>query len=51
MPDTETIETITRFEVIDDYGRAFTLHDLKGVTISIQDDQRTLKVLREKIDK
>jgi hypothetical protein len=36
-------QTVTRFEVIDEHGRAYTDHYCK-VELSYQDDGRTLKV-------
>lgn len=38
---------VTRFEVIDDTGRAYTAHDSQ-VSISRQDEGRTIKVLISK---
>ena len=40
-------ETVTRVEVIDSCGRAYAVHNVHGITLSIQDDQRTLKVFLE----
>jgi len=48
MKETETIETVTRLEIIDSDGRAFVRLDINGVTLSLQDDSRTLKVFIEK---
>jgi len=41
-------ETVTRVEVIDSCGRAYGAFNLGGIVLSIQDDQRTLKVFLEK---
>ena len=38
---------VTRFEVIDEQGRAYVRYDV-GVTLSYQDDGRTLKVFIKK---
>ena len=38
------LRDITRIEIIDDTGRAFTRHDVDGVALSGQDDGRTLKI-------
>ena len=35
---------VTRVEVIDSTGRVYTQYDAKDVWISVQDDERTLKV-------
>lgn len=35
---------VTRVEVIDSNGRIYTQYDAKDVWISVQDDERTLKV-------
>lgn len=35
---------VTRVEVIDSNGRVYTQYDVKDVWISVQDDERTLKV-------
>jgi hypothetical protein len=35
---------VTRVEVIDSTGRAYTKWDVKDVQISIQDDGRTMKI-------
>lgn len=37
-------EHITRFEVIDENGRAYTHRTVKNLELSFQDDDRTLKV-------
>lgn len=39
----EALENVTRFEVIDENGRAYVRHGVK-VEQSLQDDGRTLKV-------
>ena len=38
------ISDITRLEIIDETGRAFGRHDVEGVTLSGQDEGRTLKI-------
>ena len=40
------MKSVTRFEVIDDTGRAYVkyLKDDEGIKYSLQDDDRTLKV-------
>lgn len=43
-------QTLTRFEVIDEYGRAYTDHYCK-VELSYQDDGRTLKVIIKRLNK
>lgn len=35
---------VTRVEVIDSNGRSYVKYDVKDVSISVQDDERTLKV-------
>mgnify|MGYP003431509714 FL=1 len=35
---------VTRFEVIDETGRAFVMYGAKDLTLQLQDDDRTLKV-------
>lgn len=47
MADTSKV---TRFEVIDENGRAYTTKDCK-VELSYQDDGRTLKVFIKPLDK
>ena len=46
-PTTETIDTVTRLEIIDSNGRVYGRFDLNGITLSLQDDQRTLKLFIE----
>lgn len=41
MPDNE--KTVTRFEVIDETGRAYVKHGVE-IELSYQDDGQTLKV-------
>ena len=41
-------EEVTRFEVIDDIGRAYTSRDV-SIKLSYQDDGRTLKVFVNKL--
>jgi hypothetical protein len=43
-------QTLTRFEVIDEYGRAYSDHYCK-VELSYQDDGRTLKVIIKRLNK
>jgi hypothetical protein len=43
-------QTLTRFEVIDEYGRAYSDHYCK-VELSYQDDGRTLKVFIKPLNK
>ena len=43
-------QTVTRFEVIDEHGRAYTDHYCK-VELSYQDDGRTLKVFIKPLNK
>ena len=43
-------QTITRFEVIDENGRAYTTKDCK-IELSYQDDGRTLKVFIKSLNK
>ena len=47
-PTTETIDTVTRLEIIDSNGRVYGRFDLNGITLSLQDSQRTLKLFIEK---
>lgn len=37
-------EKVTRVEIIDENGRAFLMRDLASVKLSLQDDERTLKL-------
>ena len=37
-------EKVTRVEVIDDTGRAYTNWNVRDLQFSLQDDERTLKV-------
>jgi len=46
-PTIETIDTVTRLEIIDSNGRVYGRFDLNGVSISLQDEQRTLKLFIE----
>ena len=41
---------VTRFEVIDEKGRAYTKHNCK-IELSYQDDGRTLKVFVNSLNK
>jgi len=38
------INDVTRVEVIDHTGRAYVSMQVKGVSLSLQDDEKTLKV-------
>lgn len=40
----QTFPNVTRVEVIDSSGRSYVKYDVSDVSISIQDDKRTLKV-------
>ena len=44
MIEEKALESVTRVEVIDDNGRAYTVHNIESVVLSLQDDQRTLKI-------
>ena len=48
-----TIDTskITRIEVIDESGRAYTDYNVKHTTLSMQDNNKTLKLFIENKDK
>jgi hypothetical protein len=48
--DMADISKVTRFEVIDEHGRAYTDHYCK-VELSYQDDGRTLKVFIKPLNK
>jgi predicted secreted Zn-dependent protease len=48
--DMADISKVTRFEVIDEHGRAYTQKDCK-VELSYQDDGRTLKVFINSLNK
>lgn len=41
------IDTVTRFEVIDETGRAYVRNDIK-LSFSLQDDSKTLKIFIKK---
>jgi hypothetical protein len=43
-------QTVTRVEVIDEYGRRYTKHNCK-VELSYQDDGKTLKVFINSLNK
>lgn len=47
----ETLDKITRVEVIDAYGRAYVGYHLHSVKMAIQDDGRTLKLFISKTRK
>lgn len=40
-------KTVTRVEVIDNNGRAYGKHNVNNVSLSLQDDDRTLKIFVE----
>lgn len=42
------LDKVTRVELIDDSGRAYTAWDLSEVYISLQDDGRTFKIFVSK---
>ena len=45
MADThQRFDTVTRIEVIDNYGRTYTSHNTDQVWIALQDDGKTLKI-------
>lgn len=48
--ENNNISKITRFEVIDENGRAYTKHNCK-IELSYQDDGRTLKVFIKPLNK
>lgn len=39
------LDDVTRVEVIDNNGRSYTKHNVERVWLSLQDDNRTLKVM------
>ena len=41
---------ITRVEVIDNNGRAYTKHNIEDVHVSFQDDYKTLKLMVTSVD-
>lgn len=41
------VSKVTRVEVIDGYGRAYTSYNADAVHIAIQDDGKTLKVFHD----
>ena len=47
----EAMKRVTRFEVIDDSGRAYVkyLKEGEGIAYVLQDDDRTLKVFIDKL--
>jgi hypothetical protein len=47
----ETMKRVTRFEVIDDSGRAYVkyLKEGEGIAYVLQDDDRTLKVFIDEL--
>jgi len=46
-PQPIDLPTVTRLEIIDSNGRVYGRFDLNGITLSLQDDQRTLKLFIE----
>ena len=44
------LDTVTRLEIIDSNGRVYGKFDLNGIVLSLQDDQRTLKLFIEAKD-
>ena len=46
-PQPIDLPTVTRLEIIDSNGRVYGKFDLNGLQISLQDDQRTLKLFIE----
>ena len=44
MIENNETEKVTRVEIIDENGRAFLMRDLASVKLSLQDDERTLKL-------
>lgn len=38
------LKKVTRLEVIDENGRAYTKYNIDNVDLSFQDDDRTLKI-------
>lgn len=48
---TRNFPKVTRVEVIDDSGRAYTQYDLKDVMLATQDNGRTLKIFVRSKDK
>jgi len=45
--DAQVLSEVTRLEVIDHTGRAYVNHEVKLVSLSMQDEGRTLKVFVE----
>ncbi len=44
MIENNKTKRVTRVEVIDETGRAYTMWDVTNVELSLQDDERTLKL-------
>lgn len=44
MTTMPNLQAITRLEIIDSTGRAYTAHNARDVTAVIQDDDHTLKI-------
>lgn len=44
---TDIPKTVTRVEVIDNRGRSYGKHNVNNVSLSLQDDDRTLKIFVE----
>ncbi|MGH1397635.1 MAG: hypothetical protein ACRBCT_00270 [Alphaproteobacteria bacterium] len=40
----DKLKNITRLEVIDETGRAYTKHRIDELTLSFQDEDKTLKI-------
>lgn len=41
---------VTRVEVVDNDGRAYTKHNVESVWVSFQDDYKTLKLMVTSVD-
>ena len=47
----ESLDNVTRVEVIDDHGRSYVHYNADTVEYSLQDDGRTLKIfIKSKIE-
>jgi len=44
MIENNKTKRVTRVEIIDENGRAFLMGDVASVKLSLQDDERTLKL-------
>ena len=49
-PQPIDLPSVTRLEIIDSNGRVYGKFDLNGIVLSLQDDQRTLKLFIEAKD-